>query len=150
MLNLSKKIVVAIDGSPASDKAAEEAVRLASVSGARFMSTVYAVLVLPASQASAVIDYLPEQSSGQSLSLSETRRRIFSVVQKVADEAGVMLELVTRYGDPVDEILAVADEYDCDVVTIGSSGKGRLQRALHGSVSAKISTQARCSVYIVR
>jgi len=34
MLKLSKKIIVAIDGSPQSDKAAEEAVRLASISGA--------------------------------------------------------------------------------------------------------------------
>lgn len=150
MLNLGKKIVVAIDGSPASDKAAEEAVRLASVSGSRFVSTVYAVLVLPEAQTSAVIDYLPAQSSGQPLSMDETRRRIFSVVEKVAREVGAPLEKFTRYGEPVDEILAVTQEQAADVIVVGSSGKGRLQRALHGSVSTKLSLQARCSVYIVR
>ena len=41
MLNLSKKVLVAIDGSAASDKAAEEAVRLtAAASGERFRSRV--------------------------------------------------------------------------------------------------------------
>ena len=150
MLTLNKKIVVAIDGSPASDKAAEEAVRLASVSGSRLRSTLFAVFVLPASQSSPVIDYLPDQQSGKPLSMSETCSRIFSVVQKEADDAGVELRVVTRYGDPVDEILAVARENSCDVIVVGSSGKGRLKRALHGSVSSKITMQARCSVYVVR
>ena len=47
MLTLSKKIIVAIDGSPQSDKAAEEAVRLAATSGTKFKSKLYAVMVLP-------------------------------------------------------------------------------------------------------
>lgn len=40
MLNLSKKILVAIDGSPQSDKAAEEAIRLAAGSGTDRKSVV--------------------------------------------------------------------------------------------------------------
>ena len=49
--------MVAIDGSPASDKAAEEAVRLAAAtSTARFRSTLYAVIVLPAKEAPVLTD----------------------------------------------------------------------------------------------
>jgi nucleotide-binding universal stress UspA family protein len=47
MLNLRKKILVAIDGSPQSDKAAEEAVRLAAGNQSQFKSPVFALLVLP-------------------------------------------------------------------------------------------------------
>ncbi|MBE0555648.1 MAG: universal stress protein, partial [Proteobacteria bacterium] len=47
MLNLSKKVLVAIDGSPQSDKAAEEAVRLAAAAGTNFKSKLHAILVLP-------------------------------------------------------------------------------------------------------
>jgi nucleotide-binding universal stress UspA family protein len=46
MLNLRKKILVAIDGSPQSDKAAEEAIRMAAGNQSQFKSRVYAMLVL--------------------------------------------------------------------------------------------------------
>ncbi len=150
MLTLGKKIVVAIDGSPQSDKAAEEAVRLASVSGDRFRSVVYAVFVLPP-QESLVIDYLPDAAANpRRCGLRETKRRIFSVVEKVAGEVGVELEQMTVVGDPAEEILRVAEEKVADVIVIGSSGKGRLRRVLHGSTSAKVLQHSRCSVYLVR
>ncbi len=47
MLNLRKKILVAIDGSPFSNKAAEEAVRMAAGNPSQFKSKIYAMLVLP-------------------------------------------------------------------------------------------------------
>jgi len=150
MLTLGKKIVVAIDGSPQSDKAAEEAIRLASISGERFRSIVYAVFVLPPSQESLVIDYLPDAAAPLGIGLQETKRRIFSVVEKGASEVGVGLETVTVFGDPAEEILRVAEEKEADVIVIGSSGKGRLRRALLGSTSAKVTHLSRCSVYIVR
>jgi len=151
MLTLGTKIVVAIDGSPQSDKAAEEAVRLASVSGERFRSTVYAVFVLPPSQESMVIDYLPDDAGAlKRPALQETKRRIFSVVEKAAGDAGIDLETLTLFGDPADEILRVAEEKSADVIVIGSTGKGRLRRALHGSTSAKVMHHSRCSVYVVR
>jgi len=151
MLTLGKKIVVAIDGSPQSDKAAEEAVRLASVSGERFRSTVYAVFVLPPSQESMVIDYLPDEAGApRRPALQETKRRIFSVVEKAAADAAIDLETLTLFGDPADEILRVAEEKVVDVIVIGSSGKGRLRRALHGSTSSKVMHHSRCSVYVVR
>ena len=47
MLMISKKVLVAIDGSPQSDKAAEEAVRLVTQSGTKLRGQLFAVLVLP-------------------------------------------------------------------------------------------------------
>ena len=61
MLTLSKKIIVAIDGSPQSDKAAEEAVRLASISGPKFKSQLYAILVLPSMKTPTFTDFFPEK-----------------------------------------------------------------------------------------
>ena len=60
MLTLSKRIIVAIDGSPQSDKAAEEAARLASISGTKFKSQLYAVLVLPSMKTPSFTDFFPE------------------------------------------------------------------------------------------
>ena len=150
MLNLSKKIVVAIDGSPQSDKAAEEAVRLAASSGRKFRSTVHAVMVLPSMRDQSFDDFFPHIPVTERDDWEEKRQRIFYVVEKAAREADVVLENHVIYGEPVEEILSFVDERQIDVVVIGSSGKGRVRRALLGSVSSKIAMPARCSVYIVR
>lgn len=150
MLNLSKKILVAIDGSPQSDKAAEEALRLAAASGTRFRSKVYAMMVLSGSKAPSFTDFFPSIPVTEQVDWEEKRKRIFYVVEKTAAEAGVPLENVIVYGDPVEEILDYAEQEEIDVIVIGSSGKGRMKRTLLGSVSTKVALHARCSVYIVR
>jgi nucleotide-binding universal stress UspA family protein len=150
MLKLSKKIIVAIDGSPQSDKAAEEAVRLASISGAKIKSKLYAVMVLPNMKTPSFTDFFPEKPATEMPGWQEKRDRLFYVVEKVAAEAGVDLESMIMYGDPAEELMMLAEEKNCDVIVVGSSGKGRMKRTLLGSVSTKISLHAHCSVYIVR
>ncbi len=150
MLNLSKKILVAIDGSPQSDKAAEEAVRLAKASGTRFKSKVYAVMVLPSMRAPSFTDFFPSPPATERPEWEETRKRIFYVVEKAAAEAEVPLISEVVYGEPAEEVLSFAEQAEIDVIVIGSSGSGRVRRALLGSVSAKVASHARCSVYIVR
>ncbi len=149
MLKLSKKILVAIDGSPQSDKAAEEAVRLATVSGPRFKSTVYAILVLSSMRTPSFTDFFPNLPATERPDWEETRKRIFYVVEKAAAEADIPLEGVVVYGDAAEEILALAEREEIDVIVIGSSGAGRVRRML-GSVSTKVALHARQSVYIVR
>ncbi len=150
MLNLSKKILVAIDGSPQSDKAAEEAIRLASAAGTRFKSKVYAMLVLPGMRTPSFTDFFPAPPVTEQPDWEEKRQRIFYVVEKAAKEAGMTLENRVVYGDASEEILGFAEEEAISVIVIGSSGAGRVRRALLGSVSAKVAMHARCSVYIVR
>ena len=150
MLTLSKKILVAIDGSPQSDKAAEEAVRLALVSGGKFKSTVYAVMVLPSARAPSFTEFFPSKPPTEEADWEEKRARVFYVVEKSAAEAQVSLESEVIYGDAAEEILNLAEQKECDVIVIGSSGKGVMKRTLLGSVSTKVALHARCSVYIVR
>jgi nucleotide-binding universal stress UspA family protein len=150
MLKLSKKIIVAIDGSPQSDKAAEEAVRLASISGAKIKSKLYAVMVLPNMKTPSFTDFFPDKPATEMPGWQEKRDRLFYVVEKVAAEAGVELESMIMYGDPAEELMMLAEDKNCDVIVVGSSGKGRMKRTLLGSVSTKISLHAHCSVYIVR
>jgi nucleotide-binding universal stress UspA family protein len=150
MLTLSKKILVAIDGSPQSDKAAEEAVRLAAQSGTKLRSQIYAVLVLPSLKPPSFTDFFPSKPPTEEPDWQEKRNRLFYVVEKSASEAGVALESLILYGDPAEELMHFAKEKSCDVIVIGSSGKGMVKRTVLGSVSTKVALQAQCSVYIVR
>jgi len=150
MLNLRKKILVAIDGSPLSDKAAEEAVRMAAGNPSQFKSKIYAVLVLPNAPRNTFTDFVPSRPITESKEWEELRQRIFYVIEKDAAEAGIPLEAKVAYGDPAEELINFADREEIDVIVIGSTGKGFLKRKLLGSVSDKVARHARCSVYIVR
>jgi len=150
MLNLRKKILVAIDGSPQSDKAAEEAVRMASGSSSQFKSYIYAMLVLPNAPTSTYTDFVPSAPVTETERWDELRRRIFYVIEKCASEHKIPLEMIVEYGSPEDKLLEFAKKEQIDVIIIGSSSKGFIQRRIKGSVSHKVATSAPCSVYIVR
>lgn len=150
MLNLRRKILVAIDGSPMSDKAAEEAVRLAAWNPSKIKSKIYAMLVLPGSPATTYTDFVPSPPITESNEWEERRKKIFYVIEKSCAEEHVPLEVKVVYGDPADELISFADKENIDIIVIGSSGKGFIKRKLLGSVSQKVVEQARCSVYIVK
>jgi nucleotide-binding universal stress UspA family protein len=150
MLNLRKKILVAIDGSPLSDKAAEEAVRMAAGNPSQFKSKIYAVLVLPNAQRNTFTDFVPSRPITETKEWEELRQRIFYVIEKDTAEAAIPLDVKVLYGEPAEELINFAAKEEIDVIVIGSTGKGFLKRKVLGSVSDKVARQARCSVYIVR
>ena len=53
-------------------------------------------------------------------------------------------------GLPKNVILEKAEEWDADLIVVGSQGQGALSRLLLGSVSQYLATHARCSVMIAR
>jgi nucleotide-binding universal stress UspA family protein len=150
MLNLRKKILVAIDGSPHSDKAAEEAVRLAAGNLNQLKSRIYALLVLPNAPVSNYTDFVPSAPMTETKKWDELRERLFFVVEKCAAEHDIPLEMIVEYGNPADKIISVAKREEIDVIVIGSSGKGVIERRIKGSVSHTVANNAACSVFIVR
>lgn len=150
MLNLRKKILVAIDGSPQSDKAAEEAVRIAVGNQSQFKSKVFALLVLPNAPTSTYTDFVPSAPMTETERWNDLRQRIFYVVEKCAVENDIPLEMIVEYGDPADKLISFAKREEIDVIVIGSSGKGFIKRRIKGSVSHTVASSAPCSVYIVR
>ena len=150
MLNLRKKILVAIDGSPQSDKAAEEAVRLAAGNQSQFKSLVFALLVLPNAPTSTYTDFVPSAPMTETEKWDELRQRIFYVVEKCPADHAIPLEMIVEYGDPAEKLIDFAKRESIDVIVIGSSSKGFIQRRIKGSISHKVASSAPCSVYIVR
>lgn len=150
MLNLRKKILVAIDGSPYSDKAAEEAVRMAAGNRSQFKSKVFALLVVPNAQSSSYSDFVPVKPLTETKEWDELRKRIFYIIEKSAAEYDVPLEMIVEAGEPAEKLVEFAKQEGVDVIVIGSSGKGFLERRLKGSVSRRVAELAPCSVYLVR
>ena len=131
-----RRIVLATDGSKASDKALQFLLRhyRAQVRGGPPCD----VTVL---HAMPLLRYPELKASGHAL------------VDRAAaqlKEAGYRVEPVFKIGHPADEILKFADRRKSDLIVTGARGRGVLARFLLGSVSTKLVQYSRCSTLIVR
>jgi nucleotide-binding universal stress UspA family protein len=59
-------------------------------------------------------------------------------------------EIIVERGNPVQQILKVADERDCDLIVMGSHGHGALEEALIGSTAKKVIRRSKKPVLVVR
>ena len=55
----------------------------------------------------------------------------------------------SRWGAPGEEIVAAAEVANCDLILIGRSRHGRLERALFGSVTRHVAHSAACPVLVI-
>ena len=140
-----KKILIAVDGSPASTEALEFGLDLAAEEAARAL----VVHVAPA------IDTMPAVGFGMSHGavvheLTEHDRAPLDEAKAVAAELGVAVTTALLRGPAVRELTAIADEQDVDLIVIGSRGHGALTTALLGSVSLGVLRHTQRPVPIVR
>jgi nucleotide-binding universal stress UspA family protein len=63
---------------------------------------------------------------------------------------GLRAEPVAREGEPRAVILAEAEDWNADLIVVGSRGHTGLKRWLWGSVSRSVVGQAACSVEVIR
>jgi nucleotide-binding universal stress UspA family protein len=83
----------------------------------------------------------------------EIHQRLKNFCKAVEDEIGPCLELVSnilvRLGHPVNEILGVAEKERCDLIVLGSHGKGFLEHTFLGSVSRMVLDRSRRPVFVI-
>lgn len=142
-----RNVVVGTDGSPTAARAVEKAGRLASLSGAR-------LVVVTAYRADRDAEAARLSGAPDDLRWSLTDRadadRIAAQGRAVAREVGATdVVLRAQEGAPADTILAAAEEFDADVIVVGSVGMTSSARFLLGSVANDVSHHAPCDVLIV-
>jgi len=137
-----ERILVAIDGSDASDHAFAKALDLAAVTGASLTAL-------------AVEGPLPAYAATLG-EVDEVRRekdaffgRLLSNARAEAEAAGVSLETELRPGHAADLIVRVAGELGADLIVLGHRGHF-LRDHLLGSTAGRVSEHAPCPVMIVR
>jgi nucleotide-binding universal stress UspA family protein len=86
--------------------------------------------------------------------LEEIKNRLQSFCSRVEGEIGPpCVELVSKtvvpLGHPTDEILNTADKEDCDLIILGTHGKGFLAHTFLGSVSGAVLQRTRKPVFII-
>jgi nucleotide-binding universal stress UspA family protein len=139
-----KRIVVAADGSPASNQGLEQVADVARRLGSKV--TVVYVRHLPA--AAALDTGIAEPSMLQALDEEETEVKQGAL--RILGGAGVAWEFVVRSGSPGEEIVQFADESDADLVVVGSNRHSSLRSLLLGSTAAYLATHTKAPVLVVR
>jgi len=140
-----KKILIATDGSPSAKEAVDVGVELAAEHGAE----VTFIHVLP------VDDYIVTGRLGLALpkphdvEMDESEVALREAAD-AAENADVPYTLERISGNTVDEIVAVADSLDAEMIVIGSRGRGPMTSKLLGSVSQGVLAETRRPVLIVR
>ena len=137
-----ENILLAVDGSDPSLKAAKLAGDLARLSGGK-PRVVTAYEEVPS--------YLGEPNLSQTIANRTAKAE--EILDKATKEIGEIpgdCELDILSGDPAETILQVVDIYNIDLVIMGTRGQGGIKSLLLGSQSHKVVSTAPCPVMLVR
>jgi nucleotide-binding universal stress UspA family protein len=158
MMPQIKRILYSTDLSPNSVFVLRYAINSAKKHGAKLAILHVFETLSPATMA-LTMTYLDAENS---LRISEekmsyAKERILKHLQTVcADELnnnpeaeGIVDSIEVVQGYPADEILAKADALNCDIICMGTHGKGFLKHSYFGSTAKKVLRRTRKPVFIV-
>jgi nucleotide-binding universal stress UspA family protein len=86
----------------------------------------------------------------QRISEQRARELLDAEVEKIRSVGGTLAQAHLREGKAPQEIVGLAEETGVGLVVVGSRGRGRIRRALMGSVSDSVVRHAHCPVLVVR
>ena len=143
-------LLVATDGSKLSEKAVVHAIGLAKAVGAK-VTAFYAAPDYPDPTYSEGIIYETISRKDYAAMAAASAEKILSKVAKMAGAAGVKCD--TRYAlsrAPWEAILAAAKKNKCDVIVMGSHGRGGLAALFLGSETQKVLANSKLPVIVAR
>ncbi len=148
-----QNILVPIDGSEQSFRAANHAAYLASLS--KFTKTASSMTLLY------IVDMNKEVSAFEQVSLggyipSELKNKGYDILYDLKNQlftkAQIPINVVVKVGFPAEVIVEMAQDQDLhfSYIVMGSRGLGKLRSIFLGSVSRYVLQHAPCPVLIVR
>jgi len=147
MAVMFSRILVAVDGSPFSEKALKTAVDIAKNYRAKLiilhvvLRRFYAVTPSEAGVLATTVFVKEMEAEG---------KEIIAKADSYAKSQGVEYECKLVQGVPAEEIVKAAESDKADLLVMGSRGLTEVRAFLLGSVSDKVSHHAKCQTLIVK
>jgi nucleotide-binding universal stress UspA family protein len=139
-----RRVVVAADGSPASNQGLEQVADLARRLGAKVV-----VVFVRHFPATAVLgNGVAQPSILETMDAQEIEVR--EVVTRLVGSTGVAWEFVVRAGSPGEEIVKVVEAKGADLLVVGSNRHSSMHNLLLGSTAAYLATHSPAPVLVMR
>jgi nucleotide-binding universal stress UspA family protein len=137
-------ILVAIDGSEASQRAFDRALDIAKAGNA----SLHAVYIVE----TGLFSSLPADNTVEIMYnvLKKEGESVLAKAKKQATAASVTLTTHIKFGHAGSEVIALAEKQKSDLIIVGSHGKSQTDRLLIGSVSTFVVTHSKVSTMVVR
>lgn len=144
-----KKILVPIDGSDVSRKAAEEAIELSN----RYDSKLIFVYVVDTRgiytyDVGGIIS-VPFNYPKITEELIQVKTKFLDAFVSTLSIEGKDIEKVIMHGEPSDKIIEYANNEKVDLIVMGRRGFSKIQRFFVGSVTQRVISDAPCPVLII-
>lgn len=143
-MSVYQHILVALDGSDQSEKAFHEAVRIAKEEQA----TLYLVTIINDAE------FTTSPFSFEELYDLEKHKseEMLTGKAKQASEIGVKtVKKIVELGSPKRYLAnTISENYAIDLIVLGATGRGAIQRTLIGSITDYVVNHALCNVLVVR
>ncbi|MFV9503216.1 MAG: universal stress protein [Oscillochloridaceae bacterium umkhey_bin13] len=143
MQSLIKHIMLGVDGSAPSKRAAEYAVCLALIQNSR-VTVVHAYTVASTLKANA--SDLPTNASPYEVAHS----LIFDTVDFLRNEGIENVEQIVEEGPAVNVLIDAIESCAPDMIIVGARGTSEWNGTIQGSVSAAVTQRAPCPVLVVK
>jgi nucleotide-binding universal stress UspA family protein len=136
-----KKILVPVDGSPSSKKAAGLAIEMSVMTG----GSIVVMRVIDVENYAGQWEFMRDKVEDE---LTRDANAILDEIEKLGSERGVPVEKVIRYGDSSHEIIVYARENQDSISSImmGSAGRRGIARAFVGSTASRVVRQVGAEV----
>ncbi len=145
-----KKMIIAYDGSVASKRAIEMALKCSNKDDELTLLTVIPAELAESSFTKMLLPTIDLSSVVKSGSFKERAMETLSEVVAGIENNVKKVNVVVESGDPADEILMSAKKHEVDTIVLGYKGYGKEGRFLLGSVTDKVVRHAGVSVLVVR
>jgi nucleotide-binding universal stress UspA family protein len=136
-----RKILVAVDGSASSMRAFRESLKLAK--DEKCWVTVVSVVPKYEGDLGAVWVNNVRESFGQACEIA------ISEAKKIAEEERALVKTVCEEGEIYERIVDLADAENCDLIIMGRKGRSQVEKALIGSVTARVIGHTQRDVLVV-
>ncbi len=126
-----RRILVAVDGSESSKNAFRQACRIAFMD----RSWLTVITTIPPYED---LFQIPSIQEKVSRALREEGEKVLAGIGKIAKEEDAYIKTVLEEGTPFHAIVDTAEEGNYDLIVMGSHGTKPIERALVGSVTARV------------
>lgn len=144
-----KKILLATDGSAVSEQATRLALLIGSLHGSRVMALnivePYPFIGIDSMNPAGYLAYMDAAKKNT----IDIHQKFLQLAQVIAPS--VPVDCLMSEGSTVSAgILQVCKDQDCDLIVIGSHGRGKLGRLMLGSVATKVVNESPITVLVAR